>query len=107
MLFSEHVNAVAALAYEARGSDDPWQGVHDFLGAVLSMQARDRGLSQILRGGGLGASHAHEARLRVTPVVDDDATWRRALSIVLAGLRADGLAGTTPDGSTVDRLQGR
>jgi hypothetical protein len=37
----------------------------------------------------------------------NEATWRRALSIVLAGLRADGLVGTTPDGTTIDRLQGR
>ena len=88
---------------------------------------------------------AHEARVRITPAVDElvtlardarqlpadvgpgdlvlaelmvgavaeragpdnQATWRRALSIVLAGLRADGLVGTTPDGSTIDHLQGR
>ena len=37
----------------------------------------------------------------------DDATWRRALLIVLAGLRADGLIATTPDGFAIDRLQGR
>ena len=144
-LFSEHVDAVVALASQARECRDPWQGIQDFLGAVLAMQAADRGLSQILRGGGLGAALAHEARIRITPVVDqlatrarnagqlpagvgpgdlvlaelmvgavaeragpdDSATWRRALSIVLAGLRTDGLVGTTPDGSTVDRLQGR
>jgi hypothetical protein len=34
---------------------------------------------------------------------DNEATWRRALCIVLAGLRADRLAGTTPDGSTACR----
>ncbi len=144
-LFSEHVDAVVALASQTRESCDPWQGIQDFLGTVLAMQAADRGLSQILRGGELGAELAHEARIRITPVVDqlvsrarnagqlpadvgpgdlvlaelmvgavaeragpdNDATWRRALSIVLAGLRADGLVGTTPDGSTIDRLQGR
>jgi AcrR family transcriptional regulator len=143
-LFSEHVDAVVALAHEARGSDDPWQGVQQFLGAVFAMQAADRGLSQVLRGGELGASLAHDARLRITPVVeelvtrahdagqlpagvgpgdfvlaelmvgavaeragpDDDAPWRRALSIVLAGLRSGGLAGAAPDGSAIDRLQG-
>jgi AcrR family transcriptional regulator len=144
-LFSDHVDAVVALATRARESSDPWQGIQDFMEAVLAMQAADRGLSQILRGGALGATLAHEARIRITPVVDelitrardtgqlradigpgdlvlaelmvgavaeragpdDDAPWRRALAIVLAGLRADGLSGTTPDGSTIDRLQGR
>ena len=144
-LFSEHVDAVVALAIRSRESRDAWQGIQDFLGAVFAMQAADRGLSQILRGGELGAVLAHEARIRITPVVEelvtrardsgqlhsdigpgdlvlaelmvgavaersgpgDDAAWRRALSIVLAGLRADGLSGTTPDGSTIDRLQGR
>jgi AcrR family transcriptional regulator len=144
-LFSEHVDAVVALATRARGARDAWQGIEDFLEAVLAMQAADRGLSQILRGGELGAPLAHEARIRISPVVDelvsrardagqlradigpgdlvlaelmvgavaeragpdDGAAWRRALSIVLAGLRADGLGGTTPDGPTVDRLQGR
>lgn len=144
-LFSEHVDAVVALATRARESRDAWQGIQDFLTAVLAMQAADRGLSQILRGGELGAALAHQARTRITPVVDelltrardagqlradigpgdlvlaeimvgavaeragpgDDAAWRRALSIVLAGLRADGLSGTTPDGSTIDLLQGR
>jgi AcrR family transcriptional regulator len=144
-LFSEHVDAVVALATQARESRDAWQGIQDFLGAVLAMQAADRGLSQILRGGELGATLAHDARIRITPVVDelitrardsgqlrpdigpgdlvlaelmagavaertgpgDDATWRRALSIVLAGLRADGLSGRTPDGPAIDRLQGR
>ncbi len=144
-LFSEHVDAVVTLASQASESCDPWQGIQDFLGTVLAMQAADRGLSQILRGGELGAALAHEARIRITPVVDqlvtrarnagqlpadvgpgdlvlaelmvgavaeragpdNSATWRRALSIVLAGLRADGLVGTTPDGSTIDRLQGR
>jgi hypothetical protein len=109
------------------------------------MQAADRGLSQILLCGEFGATLAHEARIRISPAVDElvtrarnagqlpvdigpgdlvlaelmvgavaeragpdnEATWRRALSIVLAGLRADGLVGTTPDGSTIDRLQGR
>lgn len=144
-LFSEHVDAVVALATRARESHDAWKGIEDFLTAVLAMQAADRGLSQILRGGELGATLAHEARIRITPVVDElitrareagqlrpdigpgdlvlaelmvgavaeragpggDATWRRALSIVLGGLHADGLSGTTPDASTIDRLQGR
>jgi AcrR family transcriptional regulator len=144
-LFSEHVDAVVALAIQARDSCDPWQGIQDFLGAVFAMQAADRGLSQILRGGDFGATLAHEARIRITPAVDElitrarnagqlpadvgpgdlvlaelmvgavaeragpgnEATWRRALSIVLAGLRAGRLAGTTPDGSTIDYLQGR
>jgi AcrR family transcriptional regulator len=142
-LFAEHVDAVVALAVQARESRDPWQGIESFLGDVFAMQAADRGLSQILRGGDLGAALAHEARLRITPVVDElvtrardagqvpadigpgdmvlaeimvgavaeragpdnEAIWRRALSIVLAGLRTDGLLGTTPNGSTIDHLQ--
>jgi AcrR family transcriptional regulator len=144
-LFAEHVDAVVTLATQARESHDPWQGIQDFLGAVLAMQAADRGLSQILRGGDLGATLAHDARIRITPAVDElltrarnagqlpaevgpgdlvmaelmvgavaeragpanDAVWRRALSIVLGGLRSGGLVGMTPDGSTIDQMQGR
>lgn len=144
-LFSEHVDAVVALATQAGESHDPWQGIQDFLGTVLAMQAANRGLSQILRGGELGATLAHDARIRITPFVqelvtrahdagqlradigpgdlvlaeimvgavaeragpDNEATWRRALSIVLAGLRADGIVGRTPDATTIDHLQGR
>lgn len=144
-LFSEHVDAVVALASRARESGDPWQGIRDFLEAVFAMQAADRGLSQILRGGDLGADLAREARVRITPVVaelltrardagqvgpdvgpgdlvlaelmvggvaeragpDDGAAWRRALSIVLAGLRSGDLTGAAPDEGTIDRLQGR
>jgi len=66
-LSSGNVDAVLAPVSQARESCEPWQGIQDFLRTAFVMQAADRGLSQILRGGELGATLAHEARIRITP----------------------------------------
>lgn len=69
-LFSDHVDAVVALAEQALAEDEHGEGVERYLIAVSEHQAAEHGLSQALRTGELGAELAVEARRRITPIAE-------------------------------------
>jgi AcrR family transcriptional regulator len=143
-LFDAHIDAVVALAEDAREAADAWEGLQGFMERTLEMQAQDRGLSELLRGSSQDTQLARRARTRISPVVaelveraqaagqlapgvapgdfvlaqimvtgvlersrsSDLDLWRRALAMVLAGLRAQPvLPGSAPDAEAIDRLQ--
>lgn len=69
-VFNEHIDEVVAIAEQASRHSDPWAGLQDFMEQHLELQAEDRGLSELLRGQGSDSELVHEARKRITPVVD-------------------------------------
>ena len=68
-LFEERLQGVIAVAEEALGDPDPWQGLVVFLERSLDMQFGDRGLNQIMNGPHLGAARIADARDRIAPLM--------------------------------------
>jgi AcrR family transcriptional regulator len=66
-LFEERVGAIAALAEEAAGHEDPWEGLVFFFERSLAEQAADRGLKQLVLSGARGCVHVSEGRRRIAP----------------------------------------
>jgi AcrR family transcriptional regulator len=68
-LFEERIDALAALAAEAREASDPWEGLTSFMLAAAEMLTTDKGLRQIL----MFACHGHQrvgyARDRMRPAI--------------------------------------
>ena len=85
-LFAAHVDTVAAFAERALAEDDHGDGVERFLVATHEHQAGARGLSQVLRGGGLGAELTREARLRITPIAEQLLARAHAAGTIAPGV---------------------
>lgn len=77
-LFDEHIDAVVTLAEDARKASDPWEGLRRFMEGNLEMQARDRGLRELLRGSRQGSQLVRRARERITPAVGELVTRAQA-----------------------------
>jgi len=85
-LFTEHVDAVVALAEAARGAPDPSDGLRRFMEATLEMQARDRGLSQLFRGVHQDSPLVRGARVRIAPIIGELVERARAAGELAAGV---------------------
>lgn len=70
-LFDEHIDAVVAVAEDARAATDPWEGLQRFMERNLEMQAQNRGLSELLRGSSQDSQLIGQARRRITPIVSE------------------------------------
>ena len=68
-LFSEHVEAVMALAEEAGQNPDAWAGLTRFIERQLEREAANRGLGELLRGKEQSSALVLETRARMTPIV--------------------------------------
>lgn len=68
-VFDQHIDEVVVIGEQASTCDDPWQGLSVFMQRHLAMQAKDRGLSELLRGRGPDSQVVRRARDRITPVV--------------------------------------
>ena len=68
-LFEERFAEIVALAEEALTNPDPWDGLAGFLERGLELQARDKGLKQLLLGTPQGCARVGSARDRITPIV--------------------------------------
>jgi AcrR family transcriptional regulator len=70
-LFADRIDELMALAVEAVGHPDPWEGFVYFLERSLARQVIDRGLRDVLLHSGFGSHHVAEARDRLTPMVTE------------------------------------
>jgi AcrR family transcriptional regulator len=68
-LFEERVEEILALAEEALANPDPWDGLAGFLERGLELQARDKGLKQLLLGTPQGCARVGGVRDRMFPLV--------------------------------------
>lgn len=76
-LFEQRVEEIAQLAAECLEDPDPWRGLTGFLERGLELQARDRGLKQLLLGTPQGCSRVGGVRERMLPLVNALATRAR------------------------------
>ncbi|MFD9697585.1 TetR/AcrR family transcriptional regulator [Lentzea sp. NPDC059081] len=68
-LFSEHVDLVVGFAEQACAGDDAWAGLAWFLERQLEVEARSRGLGELLRGRNQATALVQRAHERMTPLV--------------------------------------
>jgi AcrR family transcriptional regulator len=68
-LFEERVGEILVLAEEALTNPDPWEGLAGFLERGLELQARDKGLKQLLLGTPQGCARVGGVRERMFPLV--------------------------------------
>ncbi|GAA3491380.1 helix-turn-helix domain-containing protein [Streptomyces cremeus] len=71
ILFAEHIDAVVELARQACQYDDPWAGLTWFMEQQLELEAGNRGLGQLLRGGHQSSELVIRGRARITPLAAD------------------------------------
>ncbi|GHH56576.1 TetR/AcrR family transcriptional regulator [Streptomyces candidus] len=71
ILFAEHIDAVVELARQACQSDNPWTGLTWFMEQQLELEAGNRGLGQLLRGGRQSSELVMRGRAQITPLVTD------------------------------------
>jgi AcrR family transcriptional regulator len=71
ILFAEHIDAVVELARQACQSDDPWTGLTWFMEQQLELEAGNRGLGQLLRGGHQSSELVMRGRAQITPLAAD------------------------------------
>ena len=86
-LFNEHIDTVIGLAEQASRHDDAWAGLSWFLERQLEIEARSRGLGELLRSRNQATALVQRAHERMTPLVAD---------LVDRAVRA----GQLPDGAT-------
>jgi AcrR family transcriptional regulator len=70
-LFEERVEEMLALAEEALEDPDPWHGLVTFLERGLELQARDKGLKQLLLETPQGCARVGGVRERMLPIVTE------------------------------------
>lgn len=68
-LFEERVGELVAAAEAAITKPDPWDGLVDFLECGLELQARDRGLKEVLLSTDEGRARVAGVRERLVPLV--------------------------------------
>lgn len=68
-LFEERVEEMLALAEGALEDPDPWHGLESFLERGLELQARDKGLKQLLLSTPQGCARVGGVRERMLPIV--------------------------------------
>lgn len=98
-LFSEHIDTVIGFAEQAAQDDDAWAGLTRFLEQQLEIEAKSRGLGELLRSQSQATALVKRAHDRMTPLVTE---------LIARAVRAGQLpAGTTAaDFATVHVMVG-
>jgi AcrR family transcriptional regulator len=69
-LFEQDVEEMVSRAHDAGAGPDAWAGLCSFLRWGVELQARNRGLAQVLAATGHGTEHIEKARAEIAAVVD-------------------------------------
>jgi AcrR family transcriptional regulator len=68
-LFEQHMEALTTLAESGAEAEDSWEGLVKVITEICSMQATNRGLSEILLSSRFGQGCADRARERLNPAI--------------------------------------
>jgi len=74
-LFEERVRQLVAMAEEALDEEDPWRALLGFVERAQELQARDRGLKELLLSTAHGRERIASVRERLSPIVSQ-LVWR-------------------------------
>lgn len=69
-LFEQRIGTLVGFAEEGLDQPDPWNGLVLFLERSSAEQAADRGLEELVLGGGHGGDRIEDVRARLKPKVD-------------------------------------
>jgi AcrR family transcriptional regulator len=69
-LFEARVAELVAMAEDALEEDDPWQALLGFIERAQALQARDRGLKELLLSTAHGRERIASVRERLSPIVE-------------------------------------
>ena len=67
-LFEERMDEILALAEDARQAQDPWQGLIAFITRMAELQAKDRGLKEVMLGSSEGRERVARIRDELRPL---------------------------------------
>jgi AcrR family transcriptional regulator len=67
-LFEQRVDDLRRLMEQALDNPDPWRGLIGFVERSLELQAADRGLRELILGGGAAYEHVAKVRARLQPL---------------------------------------
>jgi AcrR family transcriptional regulator len=93
-LFEERVEELLGLAEASLTDPDPWHGLESFLERGLELQARDKGLKQLLLGTPQGCARVGGVRERMLPIVTALVTRVRDAGQLRADIEPEDLAVT-------------
>jgi AcrR family transcriptional regulator len=94
-LFEDSITQLARIAAECAERDDPWTGLVEFMERSIELQARDRGLKELLFDTAHGQQRVARARDLMKPVV----------TVLVERARAAGALRPEVDGPDVPVLQ--
>jgi AcrR family transcriptional regulator len=83
-LFDQQLEEIVALLQAALRDPDPWHGLTDFLERVLELQAKDRGLKELLLGAPGVPERITKSRSRLHPLAAELVERARAAGAVRA-----------------------
>ena len=90
-IYLDQIADIAAVADNALADADPWRGLERYLVEVVALQARDRGLAQILAGSRVRADLHNFSRDTLAPRVERIAARAEAAGVVRDGFGATDL----------------
>ena len=90
-LFEERVGEFVVLAEECLTDTDPWRGLVSFLARGLELQARDKGLKQLLLGTPEGCARVCCMRESILPLADALVVRARDAGVLRADIEPEDL----------------
>ncbi|UQN15620.1 TetR/AcrR family transcriptional regulator [Gulosibacter sp. ACHW.36C] len=85
-IFVRQVDELGAILNESLADEDAWRGLVNYLEGTLAIQARDRGMAQILSGSWASLEEYNAQRARLAPLVNRLADRARETGVVRADL---------------------
>lgn len=83
-IFEQQVDEIEGILRDALAETDAWKGLVDYLERSLALQARDRGMAQILAGRHITRAQYDWERDRLAPLVNAVADRARAQGVIRA-----------------------
>lgn len=111
-IWLQQLDELETILHDALSAEDPWEGLVTYLEGALAIQAKDRGIAQLLSGRRVRPDQHDSQRDTIAPLVNQVAARARDAGVVrndLTGtdliflqIAVTAISGTVTDGATVD-----
>ncbi len=81
-LFQQRIDEVVQLAESALQVKDPWKAIEHLMMGLMSLQAPDRGLREVILHGRCGGDQIRESRDRILPIVTQIVTRAQSAGVL-------------------------